>query len=144
MSCRLLRYVVTAWTALALSSPAFATDPVFPPGSRVGMELPGALMLSMHFPGFEDTGRKVEDRQVRAGLPDGSTRYYDGLTKTSSGKGGRPDQYQGLEVKTGQTPRDKNQKQFDAKVDSGTPATARLHGKPIEITSTRLLRERND
>ena len=63
MPRRLLDYLVAAmlvvWTALAVLSPAFATEPVFPPGSRIGLELPGDLKPSTQFPGFADIDRKV-------------------------------------------------------------------------------------
>lgn len=63
MPRRLLAYLVAAmlviWPALAVLSPAFGAEPVFPPGSRIGLEPPGDLKPSTHFPGFEDIERKV-------------------------------------------------------------------------------------
>src|ERR1019366_5435884 len=63
MPRRLLAYLVAAmlviWAALAALSPAFSAEPVFPPGSRIGLEPPGGLKPSTHFPGFEDIDRKV-------------------------------------------------------------------------------------
>ena len=47
------------WAALAVFSPAFGAEPVFPPGLRIGLEPPGDLKPSTHFPGFEDIDRKV-------------------------------------------------------------------------------------
>jgi hypothetical protein len=44
--------------AVAMVRPA-AADPVFPPGSRIGLEPPGDLKPSKRFPGFEDIERKV-------------------------------------------------------------------------------------
>jgi len=34
-------------------------EPVFPPGSRVGLEPPAGLNLSKRFPGFEDPDRQA-------------------------------------------------------------------------------------
>ena len=63
MPRRLLAYLVAAmlviWPALAVLSPAFGAEPVFPPGSRIGLEPPGDLKPSTRFPGFEDIDRKV-------------------------------------------------------------------------------------
>ena len=36
-----------------------AADPAFPPGLRIGLELPPGLVASTRFPGFEDTDRKI-------------------------------------------------------------------------------------
>jgi hypothetical protein len=55
----LLAYLVAFWAALAVFSPAFGAEPVFPPGLRIGLEPPGDLKPSAHFPGFEDIDRKV-------------------------------------------------------------------------------------
>lgn len=43
---------------MALAGAAYS-DPVYPPGSRVGLEVPGDFKPSTHFPGFEDTDRKA-------------------------------------------------------------------------------------
>ena len=52
--------VVAAWAGLAALNPALAADPVFPQGSRIGLvPPPGDLKPSTHFPGFEDSARKV-------------------------------------------------------------------------------------
>ena len=63
MPRRLLAYLVAAmlviWPALAVLSPAFGAEPVFPPGSRIGLEPPDDLKPSTRFPGFEDIDRKV-------------------------------------------------------------------------------------
>lgn len=63
MPRRLLAYLVAAmlviWAAVAVLSPAVGAEPVFPPGSRIGLEPPGDLKPSTRFPGFEDTDRKV-------------------------------------------------------------------------------------
>jgi hypothetical protein len=39
---------------LALTGPAWADDPVFPPGSRIGLVPPPGFVASKAFPGFED------------------------------------------------------------------------------------------
>jgi hypothetical protein len=63
MPRRLLAYLVAAilviWAAVAVLSPALSAAPVFPPGSRIGLEPPGGLKPSTQFPGFEDIDRKV-------------------------------------------------------------------------------------
>jgi hypothetical protein len=59
MPRRLLPPLVALWAALAVLGPAFGAEPVFPPGSRIGLAPPGDLKPSTHFPGFEDIDRKV-------------------------------------------------------------------------------------
>jgi hypothetical protein len=54
-----MAYLVAALAALAVVSPAFGTEPVYPPALRIGLEPPGDLKPSTHFPGFEDFDRKV-------------------------------------------------------------------------------------
>ena len=56
---RLLVPIFAAWAALAALCPAAGAEPVFMPGMRIGLEPPGDLKLSTHFPGFEDADRKV-------------------------------------------------------------------------------------
>lgn len=56
---RLLAYLLAFWTAVAVVSPAFGAEPVFPPGLRIGLAPPGDLKPSTRFPGFEDIDRKV-------------------------------------------------------------------------------------
>lgn len=56
---RVIPCLFAAW-AWSLAFVAIAgSEPVYPPGSRVGLELPGDLKPSTRFPGFEDTERKV-------------------------------------------------------------------------------------
>lgn len=59
---RLPILLVAVWAtllaALALS-PAFAAEPVFPQGTRIGLVPPEGLKPSGQFPGFEDSARKV-------------------------------------------------------------------------------------
>ncbi len=81
-----------------------------------------------------DTGRDVISDQVRSTLPDGSIRYYDGLSSNADGT------YEGIEVKSGSASLSPSQRAFDGAVDGGTPATAMLNGQPIQITSTELVR----
>ena len=71
--------------------------------------------------------------KVRAVLPDGSIRYYDGLAQNADGS------YEGIAVKSGTATRDAGQRAFDGAVDAGTPAKAILNGKPIVIRSTDLI-----
>jgi hypothetical protein len=59
MSRRLLAYLVAAFAALAVVSPAFGAEPTYPTASRIGFEPPGDLKPSKRFPGFEDFDRKV-------------------------------------------------------------------------------------
>ena len=55
----LLVYLFAAWAGLLFPAGTAGSDPAFPPGSRVGLDLPGDLKPSTRFPGFEDTERKV-------------------------------------------------------------------------------------
>jgi hypothetical protein len=80
------------------------------------------------------TGEPVIRDQVRATLPDGSTRLYDGLIEKPDGT------YEGLEVKGPTASTVGRQVKFDGQVDGGTAATARLGGKTIKITSTAFYR----
>jgi hypothetical protein len=59
MVCRLIVYLFTAWTVLLPFAATAGSEPVYPPGSRVGLEVPGDLRPSTRFPGFEDLERKV-------------------------------------------------------------------------------------
>jgi len=70
--------------------------------------------------------------QVRVTLPDGATRYYDGLARKPDGT------YEGVEVKSGSASLSARQRAFDAQVDAGTPATGRLDGVPVVVSSTYL------
>lgn len=80
------------------------------------------------------TGRDAIPDQVRAKLPGGSQgRYYDGLALKPDGT------YEGIEVKSGTASRDAAQRTFDGKVSSSNPATARLGGTDIKITSVRVI-----
>jgi len=56
---RLSIYVFLAWAGLASLTPGAIAEPVFPPGSRVGLEPPTGMSPSTRFPGFEDTARSV-------------------------------------------------------------------------------------
>ncbi len=80
-----------------------------------------------------DTGRDVISDQVRSTLPDGSIRYYDGLSPNGDGT------YEGIEVKSGSAGLTPGQQAFDSAVNGGTPATATLNGQSIQITSTRVV-----
>lgn len=80
------------------------------------------------------TGREAIGTQVRATLPDGSIRYYDGLSVGVDGM------YQGIEVKSGSASLTASQRAFDAQVNGGVSATAILNGTQISISSTYLVR----
>jgi hypothetical protein len=72
-----------SWAAL---SPAFAADPVYPPGLRIGLVPIEGLILSKTFPGFE-----TEDHGVRvlvAELPPAAYGEVDNAFKTNSFPGG--------------------------------------------------------
>jgi len=59
---RLPILLAAVWTALAAAAavgPALAAEPVFPPGTRIGLVPPAGLTPSGQFPGFEDSARKV-------------------------------------------------------------------------------------
>ena len=58
LSVALLAATVAIGAGLAMLTPAGA-EPVFPLGSRVGLEPPGNLVVSRRFSGFEDLDRKV-------------------------------------------------------------------------------------
>jgi len=79
------------------------------------------------------TGREVVGNQVRATLPDGTTRYYDGLFANGDGS------YVGVEVKSGSARLNASQRAFDGPVGRGGIATATLDGMPITINSTYLV-----
>jgi hypothetical protein len=77
----------------------------------------------------DENGRAVIPDKARATLPDGSQRYYDGLSPNPDGT------YTGVEIKSGTSPYGGSQKVFDNAVKSGQPATATLNGRVIKITS---------
>jgi hypothetical protein len=54
---RMIIIVLAVWAGAA-TLPASA-EPVFPPGLRIGLEPPGDMKVSTHFPGFEDADRKA-------------------------------------------------------------------------------------
>jgi hypothetical protein len=83
------------------------------------------------------TGRTVIPDQVRATLSGGGPgRFYDGLVRNADGT------YTGIEVKSGSASLTTSQRAFDNAVNGGNVARATLNGKPIEITSTDLVRVR--
>jgi hypothetical protein len=80
------------------------------------------------------TGREAIPDHVQAKLPDGlQGRYYDGLALKPDGT------YEGVEVKSGTASRNLPQRTFDNKVSPSNPATARLGGQEIKITSVRVI-----
>jgi hypothetical protein len=80
-----------------------------------------------------DRKRPVVRDKVRATSPDGSIRYYDGLSKKRDGT------YEGVEIKSNSASPTASQRKFDASVSAKTPATGMLHGKQITITSVALI-----
>lgn len=66
--------------ALCVAAPALAAGPVYPPGSRVGLEPAGDLKLSQRFPGFEDP-----DRKVAVTIFDLPAAAYDQLSRSAFG-----------------------------------------------------------
>ena len=82
MPRRLLAYLVAVWAALAVLAPASAAEPVFPPGLRIGLEPPGDLKPSTHFPGFEDI-----DRKVGVTILDLPASAYAELERAANGQG---------------------------------------------------------
>ncbi len=80
------------------------------------------------------TGREAVPDHIQAKLPDGAQgRYYDGLALKPDGT------YEGIEVKSGTASRNAAQRTFDGKVSPSNPATARLGGTEIKITSVRVI-----
>jgi hypothetical protein len=66
---RLPILLIAAWAALAALGPAFAAEPVFPKGMRIGLTPPGDFKPSTHFPGFEDAGRNARISILELPLP---------------------------------------------------------------------------
>lgn len=56
---RLIACLFAAWAGSLAFVATTASEPAYPPGSRVGLEVPGDLKPSTRIPGFEDTDRKV-------------------------------------------------------------------------------------
>jgi hypothetical protein len=81
----------------------------------------------------EATGRDVIAQQIGVTTKDGGKRFYDGLSLKPDGT------YEGVEVKSGSASPNAHQRAFDASVNSGTPAKGMLNGKPITVTSVRLI-----
>ena len=71
-----------AWIAGLAAAPAWAADPVFPPGSHIGLVPPQGLSLSRTFPGFSDPDRKVSI--LFSELPGGAyDEFVKGMTTTA-------------------------------------------------------------
>jgi RHS repeat-associated protein len=80
------------------------------------------------------TGRAVVRGQVRASVNGAdNVRYYDGLSLKSDGT------YEGIEVKSGTSPYNGGQRAFDGQVSPSNPATAKMNGQEIEITSVKVI-----
>jgi hypothetical protein len=56
---RLIACLFVAWAGSLTFVATAGAEPTYPPGSRVGLEVPDDLKPSTRFPGFEDTQRKV-------------------------------------------------------------------------------------
>jgi hypothetical protein len=56
---RLIACLFVAWAGSLTFAAAAASETTYPPGSRVGLQVPGDLKPSTRIPGFEDTERKV-------------------------------------------------------------------------------------
>jgi hypothetical protein len=56
---RLMVLWLVAWALAAAAAPALAAGPVFPRGSRIGLEPPGDMVVSRRFNGFEDRAHNV-------------------------------------------------------------------------------------
>jgi hypothetical protein len=85
--------------ALVLASSAFAADPIFPSGSRVGLVPAEGLSPAKSFSGFEDSAQGV--KLLLAELPPGAFEAFEqatrdqakaktGVAKTGVGKTGAP------------------------------------------------------
>jgi hypothetical protein len=91
MRRRLPILLAVVWAALALpllallslaATSALAAEPVFPQDSRIGLVLPpGNLKPSTHFPGFEDSTRKVA-----ISILDLPGRAYETVEQSAFGK----------------------------------------------------------
>ncbi|AYG02775.1 hypothetical protein [Gryllotalpicola protaetiae] len=83
---------------------------------------------------YEDKyGEKPINTQVVAKQAGGDVgRKYDGLVKKPDGT------WEGIEVKSGKSPYNGQQRDFDSKVSYESPATARLKGETIKITSVHV------
>jgi hypothetical protein len=57
---KLTRTITAAVLLAAALRPAFAADPIFPPGLRVGLTPPAGLALAKTFPGFETMDQSVK------------------------------------------------------------------------------------
>jgi hypothetical protein len=56
---RLIASLFAVWIGGLTFAATADSEPAYPPGSRVGLEVPGDLKPSTRIPGFEDTDRKV-------------------------------------------------------------------------------------
>src|SRR5574337_132636 len=78
---RSFAYFLVAWVGfLTLALPCLA-EPIFPPGSRIGLEPPGDLKPSARFSGFEDP-----DRKAAINILDLPGAAYGGLERAATAK----------------------------------------------------------
>ena len=92
MVCRLIACLFAAGVGSLTFVATADSEPVYPPGSRVGLEVPGDLKPSTRIPGFEDTERKVSISILD--LPASAyfeleTAAFTKLRKTSSKQSGK-------------------------------------------------------
>src|SRR5262245_18879351 len=59
MDRRIIAYTFAVWAGWLTFVATAGSEPAYPHGSRIGLEVPGDLKPSTRFPGFEDTERKV-------------------------------------------------------------------------------------
>ena len=76
----ILAVCVTGLAGLALFSPMASAEPVFPPGSRIGLTPPGDMVVSRRLAGFEDS-----DRKAAIVLLDLPARAYQDLERSAFG-----------------------------------------------------------
>jgi hypothetical protein len=95
---RYLAKLAAALFVLACATPAFADDPIYAPGARIGLVPLVGLSPSKTFPGFETADHRV--KVVVAELPPGAFKDVENVVKsnTASAQGIKP---QGLETASG-------------------------------------------
>jgi hypothetical protein len=81
---RLPILLVAAWGALGALGPAFAAEPVFLKGMRIGLVPPGDFKPSTHFSGFEDAGRNARVAIIELPLQDVQGVERSVFARTSS------------------------------------------------------------
>jgi hypothetical protein len=85
------------WAAL---SPAFAADPVYPPGIRIGLVPIQGLVISKTFPGFETQDQSV--KVLITELPPAAYGEVENAFKTNSFQGPNPIKPESLQTSAGE------------------------------------------